>query len=118
LPAKAGIPVLPSACWLILILIQLLWHAILPPPAGTRSWWLTVSAVAPLLLPARGILAGSLRSWTWGGYISLLYFCIGVMEAWSDESSRWLALAQAIIVLLYIAAIVYYARRGNGKSGD
>ena len=64
---------LASGAYLALIAMQLLWHALLPPPNGTGSWALATIAVIPLLFPLRGVLAGSLRSMTWAGYLVMLY---------------------------------------------
>ena len=75
---------LVSSSYLALITLQLVWHALLPIPYGAGSWLLAAAATAPLLLPLRGLLSGSLRSMTWAGYLAMLYLIIGVMEAWAN----------------------------------
>lgn len=85
-----------------LLLLQPLWHGLLPPPMGARIWWLAVLTPLPLLLPLRGIFAGRLRAMTWGGYIAVLYFIVGVMEAWSHPAQRLPAMVQIALSTGYI----------------
>jgi len=92
--------------YLAVIVLQVLWHGLLPAPAGNRNWTLAILAVIPLLLPMRGILGGRIRSMTWGGYLLVLYFVVGVMEAWSNPPQRLPSLAQVALVLLYTAFLV------------
>jgi len=94
-----------------LLVLQPVWHAILPAPRGAETWWLGVIATLPLLLPLNGILRGSLRSMTWGGYLLLLYFAIGVMEAWSNPPQRLPALVQTVLVVICFAAVFRFSRQ-------
>lgn len=90
--------------------MQPLWHAVLPQPLGSRSWVLGLVAAAPLLLPLRGLLAGSLRSMTWAGYLVMLYLVIGVMEAWSNPDQRIPALVQVFLVVVFTASLLSFSR--------
>jgi uncharacterized membrane protein len=101
--------------WLMLIVLQPTWHALAPVPMGNQSWTLAIIAVLPLLLPAWGIWAGNIRSWTWGGYLSMLYFIVGVMEAWSNPPQRWLAMTQVIIVIAFIYVIIAHSKRKSRR---
>lgn len=82
----------------------------LPQPLGSRSWVLGLVAAAPLLLPLRGLLAGSLRSMTWAGYLVMLYLVIGVMEAWSNPEQRIPALVQVLLVVVFTASLLSFSR--------
>jgi uncharacterized membrane protein len=99
--------------YLALLILQAVWHALLPEPLGARAWWLGVMAALPLLLPLRGILEGRLRSMTWGGYLLMLYFSIGVMEAWSNPPQRVPALVQTGLVIVCFAAIFRFSRQNS-----
>ena len=101
---------LVSGSYLALIALQPLWHALLPPPHGAGNVWLALVATAPLLLPLKGLLAGSLRSMTWAGYLSMLYLVVGVMEAWANPAQRIPALAQVILVVLFVASLLAFSR--------
>lgn len=101
---------LVSGSYLGLLLLQPVWHALLPEPLGSRSWLLAALAAVPLLLPLRGLLKGSLRSMTWAGYLVMLYLVIGVMEAWSNPAQRLPALAQILLVAVFVAAVLWFSR--------
>jgi uncharacterized membrane protein len=100
-----------TAAYLALIVIQPAWHALAPSPLGNESWILAAVAVAPLLLPLRGLLAGSLRSMTWAGYLVMLYLVVGVMEAWANPPQRIPALTQVLLVVLFIGAVLAFSRQ-------
>ena len=51
--------------YLGLLILQPVWHALLPPPLGAGLWWLAMLATLPLLLPLKGVYKGSLHSMTW-----------------------------------------------------
>ena len=80
---------------------------------GAGSWLLAVLASIPLMLPLRGLLAGSLRSMTWAGYLVMLYLIIGVMEAWSNPPQRAAAMAQTILVVIFVGAVLAFSRSGH-----
>lgn len=99
--------------YLAVLILQPVWHGLLPPPHGNHSVWLALIATMPLMLPLRGILAGSIRSMTWGGYLVVLYFVIGVMEAWSNPPQRIPAVLQISFTLLYVTSLVMLTRLRN-----
>lgn len=99
-----------TAPYLALIVLQPIWHGLLPEPFGNRNWILTVLTVVPLLFPLRGVLQGSLRSMTWAGYVVMLYLIIGVMEAWSNPPQRGVALIQLALVVIFVANLLVFSR--------
>jgi uncharacterized membrane protein len=100
-----------TIAYLALIVLQPAWHALAPSPLGNESWILAVVAVVPLLLPLRGLLAGSLRSMTWAGYLLMLYLVVGVMEAWANPPQRIPALTQVLLVVLFIGSVLVFSRQ-------
>jgi uncharacterized membrane protein len=102
--------------WLALIVLQPLWHALLPQPLGAQSWPLAAVATAPLLLPLSGLWRGSLRSVTWAGYLSMLYLIIGVMEAWANPPQRITALAQVLLVGVFVISAVALSRTNPARN--
>lgn len=97
--------------YLALIALQPTWHALLPEPAGNGNWILALVATAPLLLPLRGLLKGSLRSMTWAGYLVMLYLIIGIMEAWANPPQRLAALAQIVLVVIFVWSVLVFSRK-------
>jgi uncharacterized membrane protein len=100
-----------KTAYLGLIILQPLWHALLPPPSGAGNWVLAAVATVPLLLPLKGLLANSLRSMTWAGYLVMLYLVIGIMEAWSNPPQRIPALAQTALVIVFVGSVLAFSRR-------
>jgi uncharacterized membrane protein len=100
---------LVKASYLALVILQPVWHALLPRPMGAGNWLLAVLAVIPLILPLRGLLAGSLRSMTWAGYLVMLYLVIGVMEAWSNPVQRAPALVQIFFVAIFVGSVLVFS---------
>ena len=43
---------------------------------------------------------------TWGGYVMVLYFVVGVMEAWSNPNERLAAIAQILLTVMYFSCLV------------
>ena len=93
------------------ILLQIVWHAVLPPPAGNRLVWLAVLAALPLLVPLRGIWKKQIRSMTWGGYLLVFYLVVGIMEAWSNPQQRIPASVQVVLILLFVIFLVLFTRQ-------
>ena len=90
---------------------QVIWLGLLPRPGGPHMVWLAAIACLPLLLPLTGVLRLRQRSLVWGGLVLLLYFIIGVMEAWSNPPQRLAALVQVMLAVFYFVAIKIHSRR-------
>lgn len=100
-----------ALAYLGLLILQPVWHALVPSPHGAQSWWLALIATGPLLLPLKGILKGNIRSMTWGGYLLVFYLVVGVMEAWSNPPQRLPALVQTALVMLCIYSMLRYSTK-------
>ncbi len=100
-----------TGSYLALLVLQPVWHALMPPPLGAGNWLLAALAAGPLLLPLKGLLAGSLRSMTWAGYLVMLYLIIGVMEAWSNPPQRIPALLQTLLVVVFVISVLIFSRK-------
>ena len=91
--------------YLGLLILQPIWHAVLPQPIGSRNILLAVIAALPLLLPLRGVLAWRIRALTVAGFLVVPYFVIGVMETWSNPLQRTPAVLQALLATGFIVAV-------------
>lgn len=91
------------------MLLCLAWELWLAPlrPGGS---YLALKA-APLALPLYGILFGRRYTYQWSSMFVLAYFLEGVMRAWAERGpSRTLALAEAVLSVIFFASVVAYAR--------
>ena len=92
------------ATYLGMLAWQLIWHGLLPPPWGSRNLWMGLIACLPLLIPLLGLARQHYRSMIWAGLLLMLYFTIGVMEAWSNPPQRLPALVQVSLAVIYLLA--------------
>lgn len=81
---------------------QVIWHGLLPPPLGSRNFWLVFVACIPLLIPLAGLIRMQYRSMIWAGLLLILYFALGIMEAWSNPPQRQAALVQVFLAIFYL----------------
>lgn len=94
-----------------LIVWQATWLGYLPDPLGPGLGWLGLVASAPLLLCVRDVWKADPRGINWASYLLILYFLLGVSEAWSSPLQRGPALLQLALVCLCLFAIGVINRR-------
>ena len=92
------------AAYLATLIWQVVWHGLLPPPRGAHNIWLALMACLPLLIPLPGLVRGYYRSMIWAGLLLMLYFTIGIMEAWSNPLQRFPAMVQIVLAVFYLFA--------------
>lgn len=91
--------------WLALILLQLIWFGWLAPIAALGPLASALLLTVPLLLPAWRIWHLNLRALVIGGMLLLVYFSIGVAEAWAVAEVRIPALIQVGLCVAYFAVL-------------
>ena len=80
-----------------LFALQFLWHAWLLPPERLSPWIAAGLGALPIL-PSLVLHARRHRHAAfWGAVAALLYFCHGVMEAWTTREAWAPALAEAFL---------------------
>ena len=91
--------------------LQITHAAALLALAGLFAFWFLgrghlatalVVFIAPPLLLAAGVLAGSRLATFWSGVLGLFWFSHGVMEAWSEPATRLLACLEIILAVAVI----------------
>lgn len=96
-----------------LIFLCLAWEFWLAPVRSGGSA-LGLKAL-PLLLPLFGILHGRRYTHQWASFLALAYITEGVVRATSDVgTSRWLAVAELVLALVFFLSCIFYARE-TGK---
>lgn len=99
-----------SACWWLLAVLQLCWHALIPTPWGNSNWIIAAVAVLPLLALAPVALYRGPRGQFWGMFLVMLYFVVGITEFWSSPAQRAAAAVQIALCLGYFVAMVWISR--------
>lgn len=73
------------------------------------NYWLLVLAL-PLVIPLKGLLGNQRYTYKWIGFLTLLYFCIGISELVSNPQLRLYGFGTSVASMLLFLASIYYAR--------
>ena len=92
--------------WLVLTLSQLALPWLTAAPA---NYWVLL-VVLPLLIPLRGLLQDKRYTYKWIGFLTMLYFCIGITELIMNPQLRLYGLTTTAASTLLFLASIYYSR--------
>lgn len=96
---------------LALIPVQLAWFGWLHPPQLMPQGLALSLSVLPLLLVLPFAWPLKARGLVVAGLILLIYFSIGVTEAWANPAVRPIALVQVGLVVIYFTALATIRRQ-------
>jgi uncharacterized membrane protein len=93
-----------------LLVTILLWHAWLAPTGKYPVALILIVLLTPLMIPMRGLLHGRPYTHAWASMLSLFYFCLGIMHAWSesDPAARAYGLALTVFSALFFNGAIFY----------
>jgi len=77
---------------------------------GNIRYVLAPLFMLPLLIPLYGLLKDKLYTYRWTGFLTMLYFMIGVSEAFSNSALRIYAVLTLILTLALFLSVMYYSR--------
>jgi uncharacterized membrane protein len=94
-----------------LLLLILNWFTWIAPPVQVPRALVLAALAIPLLFPLRGIIHARRYTHQWIGFLSLLYFMIGV-DVWYNQPGveRLLGIAMVVCSLLLLTGSSLYAR--------
>lgn len=92
--------------WLILAAFQAALPWLMPAPG---QYW-TLLLLLPLLIPLRGLLTDQRYTYRWIGFLTLVYFCIGISELVSNPQLRIYGFGTTVTSILLFLTSIYYAR--------
>ena len=93
----------------------LLWHAWLAPAGKYPVALILIVLLVPLLIPLRGLLHGRSYTHAWASMLSLFYFCLGIMHAWSEPATRGYGLALTAFSLMFFCGTIFYVRHSSNQ---
>ena len=92
--------------WASLLLVQL---SLLWPGHHVDLYWAAL-AIFPLTLQATGLWRDRRYTYKWIGFLTLVYFCIGISELVSNPELKLYALGTTLSSTVLFLATIYYAR--------
>lgn len=90
--------------------LLLAWYGWLAPSTHFPRALVLALLLLPLLFPLRGLLHGRRYTYSWSGFLALLYFTHGVVEAWTSAPARPLGLLEVCLTGLWFSAAIGYVR--------
>lgn len=88
----------------------LAWILVLQPPTQVHISQVLLIAIGPLMFPLRGLLHAKTYTHSWCSFLSLAYFIHAVVEAYTNEQTRYLALVELLLSCGLFFGCVYYVR--------
>ena len=93
-----------SWCSLFAFQCGLIW-----PALEVDYYWVLLLSL-PLLFPLKGLVSNRLYTYRWVGYMTLVYFCVGISELVSNPLLRVYGFGTTISSILLFLASIYFAR--------
>ena len=90
--------------------LSLLW-----PDYKIDLYWILLLSL-PLLIPLPGLWRDRLYTYRWVGFMTMIYFCVGISEWVANPELQIYALATIIFSTLLFLASIYYARRLGARN--
>lgn len=89
------------------------WYTVLAPSVHFPVALVLLVLVSPLLFPLQGLLHGRDYTFSWSGFLALLYFTHGVVEAWTSEVTRPWGLMEVAFTVVWFGGAIMYIRIGQ-----
>ena len=102
-----------AAAILALFALHLAWRLWWVPPTQAAPWAMALYFSLPILPAVVLVLLRHPKAGFWGALAALLYFCHGVMLAWSEPAVRTLGLAEALMSAVLVVAASWDGMRGR-----
>lgn len=93
-----------------LLILQPLWFIVLSPPEALPQAFVLIVTMTPLLLLLPGCWQLKTRSLVIAGSLLIIYFSIGVMEAWASRADVLPGTLQAILCVTFFMGLATIRR--------
>lgn len=100
-----------------LLIFMPLWFVVLAPTEGMSATTNLVLFVAPLLLPAKGLITGKPYTYAWANFIVMIYLTHGLTSLWVSDGERLYALIELFFAVTMFIAGSYYAKYRGQELG-
>ncbi|MCX7087861.1 MAG: DUF2069 domain-containing protein [Methylococcales bacterium] len=93
-----------------LFTLLMVWNTLWYPSSKYPIALILLIAIAPLLLPLRGLLRANVRSCAWMAYLSIAYLMHGSVEAYVNVAERLPASLEVIFSTLLFVGSTFFIR--------
>ena len=93
-----------------IMLLLPVWYGWLAPPTALSPRVALIMLGLPLFTPLRGLLHARSYTITWSLFLSVIYFTHGIVEAYSENEARWLALTEVALSLCWLVGGILFIR--------
>ena len=87
-----------------------LWYGWLAPSPNVPLPAALALVLVPLVFPLAGLLKGKAYTYAWSSFLSLLYFALGVSEAYTLPAERLYGLLEVLFSVMWFTGAILYAR--------
>ncbi|WP_339725133.1 DUF2069 domain-containing protein [uncultured Paraglaciecola sp.] len=101
---------LTLSSYLLLIVWLVVWHFVLTIDKPTSTVFTVLFWIVPILLPAKGLIAGKPYTYAWTNFIVMYYLLHGLTAVYAVEGERLYALIEIILCCLLFTGCSFYAR--------
>ena len=101
---------LRHVCLSALIALLLTQLGLMLVPGYIKHWYWILLLSFPLVLPLKGFISNNLYTYKWTGFLTLLYFCIGISELVSNPQLRLYAYITTTLSTILFVSVIYYSR--------
>jgi len=98
--------VISLSSWIGLLAFQL---SLLLPGSGVNTYWVGLLVLA-LLIPGKGLCCSRRYTYKWIGFLTMVYFCIGISELVSNPALKVYGFGTTITSMSMFLASIYFAR--------
>ena len=98
--------VISLSSWIGLLAFQL---SLLLPGSGVNTYWAGLLVLA-LLIPGKGLCCSRRYTYKWIGFLTMVYFCIGISELVSNPALKVYGFGTTITSMSLFLASIYFAR--------
>ena len=72
-------------------------------------YWILILSL-PLLLPLKGVILSRRYTYKWIGFLTLVYFCVGISELVSNPQLQVYAVLTILFSIVLFISSIYYSR--------
>ncbi|MDU0354962.1 DUF2069 domain-containing protein [Paraglaciecola aquimarina] len=103
--------------YVLLTIWIVVWHFFLTPDKATSHLFTLLLWVLPILLPAKGLIAGKPYTYAWTNFVVMYYLLHGLTSIYAVKAEWFYALIEIILCCTLFTGCSFYARLRGKELG-